>query len=203
MTLPAPRILIALLGCAVLLAGCDREAGYSANFPALGLPAPSVPDQSQFVSLPPSGFEPLSEEQIAAVDAIPEDQREEIPGASAGAAQLAADTAAALSAQPAAPPPAPVAPPPAASASASAAITVNRDILSTYARATSNEVGQKIYRRLQISRDAARQACAQFGNSDTAQSAFLQRGGPAEDPLNIDSDGDGFACGWSPTPFRN
>ena len=39
--------------------------------------------------------------------------------------------------------------------------------------------------------------------ADQAQSAFLDSGGPEKDRKGLDPDGDGFACGWDPTPFRN
>ena len=46
-------------------------------------------------------------------------------------------------------------------------------------------------------------ACAKFASADLAQIDFLQRGGPERDPKSLDPDGDGFACAWDPTPFRN
>jgi len=44
--------------------------------------------------------------------------------------------------------------------------------------------------------------CAAYNNADAAQRDFLSRGGPERDPRGIDPDGDGFACGWDPAPFR-
>ena len=46
-------------------------------------------------------------------------------------------------------------------------------------------------------------ACAKFASADLAQIDFLQRGGPQRDPKSLDPDGDGFACAWDLTPFRN
>jgi hypothetical protein len=47
-----------------------------------------------------------------------------------------------------------------------------------------------------------RRNCAQFRSHDEAQEAFLAAGGPERDRLNIDPDGDGYACGWDPAPIR-
>ena len=201
-------IFLSLILSTALIAGCRQEAGYSANFPAMGLPTPSVAPGAGFAALPPADFVSVQEMELAADDTIDAELLEDIPGAPPR------DTAVTAAAEvPAAPAPAPVAAPtPVAEAAPVAApapapqavsVDVNMDVLATYARATGNNLGEKIYRRLQISREAARAACAQFTNADEAQSMLLFRGGPAEDPLNLDPDGDGFACGWSPVPFRN
>lgn len=71
-----------------------------------------------------------------------------------------------------------------------------------YARSTSNAVGQRVVRRPTIRRRNNRSECARFASADDAQRNFLANGGPAEDPLNLDPDGDGFACNWSPEPYR-
>ncbi|WOI56878.1 hypothetical protein [Palleronia sp. LCG004] len=72
-----------------------------------------------------------------------------------------------------------------------------------YALQTSNAVGQPIYRRGGIgAQSRSARACAGYASPDLAQEAFLERGGPERDRLNLDPDGDGFACGWDPTPFR-
>lgn len=72
-----------------------------------------------------------------------------------------------------------------------------------YALSTSNAVGQQVYRRGGVfgTKDPTR-ACAQYASSDLAQQAFLAAGGPQRDKLGVDPDGDGFACGWNPAPFR-
>lgn len=44
--------------------------------------------------------------------------------------------------------------------------------------------------------------CATYPSADKAQQAFLDTGGPEKDRLNLDPDGDGYACGWDPTPYR-
>jgi hypothetical protein len=72
-----------------------------------------------------------------------------------------------------------------------------------FALSTSNAVGQPVYRRSGFRADARFQsACARFATADEAQRAFLERGGPEEDRLGVDPDGDGFACFWDPGPFR-
>ncbi len=72
-----------------------------------------------------------------------------------------------------------------------------------YALGTGNAVGEQIYRRGGIARDSrSARACARYPSPDLAQEAFLDRGGPERDRLNLDPDGDGFACGWDPAPFR-
>ncbi|EBA02398.1 hypothetical protein RB2150_16532 [Rhodobacterales bacterium HTCC2150] len=72
-----------------------------------------------------------------------------------------------------------------------------------YALATSNPVGNKLYNRLRAfgGGNNARN-CAAHGSPDIAQEAFLAAGGPRKDRKNLDPDGDGYACGWDPEPFR-
>lgn len=73
-----------------------------------------------------------------------------------------------------------------------------------YALSTSNEVGVPVHNRSgRFNQDKYRLACAEFGSSDQAQTAFLESGGPNRDRKGLDPDGDGFACRWDPTPFRN
>jgi hypothetical protein len=72
-----------------------------------------------------------------------------------------------------------------------------------FALSTSNAVGQPVYRRSVFNADSRFQrACARYATADEAQRAFLSRGGPEEDRLGVDPDGDGFACFWDPSPFR-
>jgi hypothetical protein len=71
-----------------------------------------------------------------------------------------------------------------------------------YALATRHEPGVKIYQRFPIRLRSPAAACAAFASNDLAQEAFLARGGPERDPLGLDPDGDGYACGWDPRPFR-
>lgn len=72
-----------------------------------------------------------------------------------------------------------------------------------YALSTGHVVGQSLYRRgLFASERRAARKCAEFVTDDLAQEAFLANGGPERDRLGVDPDGDGFACGWDPAPFR-
>ena len=73
----------------------------------------------------------------------------------------------------------------------------------SYALSTTNVVGQPVYRRGgAFSNSKFERACAKFRSDDAAQTAFLVAGGPDRDRLGVDPDGDGFACRWSPAPFR-
>jgi len=72
-----------------------------------------------------------------------------------------------------------------------------------YALSTSNPVGKKVYRRnVILAQSRYERNCAKYASSDLAQEAFLRSGGPQRDKMGLDPDGDGFACGWDPTPFR-
>lgn len=72
-----------------------------------------------------------------------------------------------------------------------------------YALNAPNSKGQEYYSRFVLSGQGRFQRnCAAYGSPDEAQRDFLSRGGPDRDPRGIDPDGDGFACGWDPAPFR-
>lgn len=72
-----------------------------------------------------------------------------------------------------------------------------------YALSAPNTVGQEYYSRFVFSGQGRFQRnCAAYGSPDEAQRDFLSRGGPERDARGIDPDGDGFACGWDPAPFR-
>lgn len=72
-----------------------------------------------------------------------------------------------------------------------------------YALATTHPVGVQQYRRLNPLRWSRwENACLQYHNQDAAQEAFLAAGGPERDRNNLDPDGDGYACWWDPTPYR-
>lgn len=72
-----------------------------------------------------------------------------------------------------------------------------------YAINAPNQKGQQWYSRSILSGDNRFQRnCATYANPDEAQRDFLRRGGPERDQRGIDPDGDGFACGWDPAPFR-
>ncbi|WP_240453884.1 hypothetical protein [Chachezhania antarctica] len=73
----------------------------------------------------------------------------------------------------------------------------------TYALDTSRQLGMSQYTRLGVAKSArADRNCARFRSDDRAQTAFLEKGGPRKDPMGLDPDGDGFACGWNPATFR-
>jgi hypothetical protein len=74
--------------------------------------------------------------------------------------------------------------------------------ITAFALSTSHGVGMQRYSRSRLTLQNTARNCAEFASADLAQEEFLRRGGPQTDPLNIDPDGDGFACGWSPEPFR-
>ena len=72
-----------------------------------------------------------------------------------------------------------------------------------YALRTSNPRGTPVYSRSAFNTEAKSQrACASYASDDLAQEAFLAAGGPERDRQGLDPDGDGFACGWDPAPFR-
>ncbi len=73
-----------------------------------------------------------------------------------------------------------------------------------YALSTSNPVGTQLYSRAGFNLQAkAERNCAQFASPDQAQIEFLSNGGPQRDRKGLDPDGDGYACGWDPSPFRS
>lgn len=71
-----------------------------------------------------------------------------------------------------------------------------------FALSTNHPVGTQMYRRSGLRLQGAGSACLQFTSADQAQEAFLAAGGPERDRRGLDPDGDGYACGWDPTPFR-
>jgi len=74
----------------------------------------------------------------------------------------------------------------------------------SYAINAPNQKGQEWYSRSILSGESRFSSnCATYGSPDAAQRDFLSRGGPERDPRGIDPDGDGFACGWDPAPFRS
>ncbi|MCE6970347.1 hypothetical protein [Cereibacter sphaeroides] len=71
-----------------------------------------------------------------------------------------------------------------------------------FALSTSHMPGTKMYKRSALQLKDPASACAKFASPDLAQQAFLSVGGPDRDRKGLDPDGDGFACGWDPRPFR-
>lgn len=73
--------------------------------------------------------------------------------------------------------------------------------IASFALSTRHPVGQKMYRR-SIFDGLFGSPCEDYATPDDAQLAFLEAGGPERDQLGLDPDGDGYACGWSPEPYR-
>lgn len=72
-----------------------------------------------------------------------------------------------------------------------------------YALSTRNDPGTQMYDRSSFFTRDPLKTCAKYASPDLAQEAFLSNGGPQKDREGLDPDGDGFACGWDPRPFRN
>jgi len=71
--------------------------------------------------------------------------------------------------------------------------------IALFAQQTTNAVGERVYRRGGMGMGGS---CGRYRTADDAQRAFLASGGPESDPNGLDADGDGFACRWDPTPYR-
>ena len=73
-----------------------------------------------------------------------------------------------------------------------------------YALSTNHAKGTRVHTRTGINlASKAQRNCAKYASPDQAQIDFLSRGGPQKDRLSLDPDGDGYACGWDPAPFRS
>ena len=71
-----------------------------------------------------------------------------------------------------------------------------------FALSTNHPVGTQMYKRSGMRLKSPEAACLKFASDVEAQEAFLASGGPERDRKGVDPDGDGYACGWNPTPFR-
>ncbi len=72
-----------------------------------------------------------------------------------------------------------------------------------YALQNPHPVGTALYKRRGFNKDRKyARSCGQYSHPDQAQIAFLSAGGPERDRAGMDPDGDGYACGWDPAPFR-
>ena len=71
-----------------------------------------------------------------------------------------------------------------------------------FALSTSHPVGTQMYKRSGMRMKSPASACQKYGSDVAAQEDFLASGGPQRDRKGIDPDGDGYACGWNPAPFR-
>lgn len=73
-----------------------------------------------------------------------------------------------------------------------------------YALQAPNNRGEQVFSRGGFGAEGRFQRnCAKYRSPDDAQRDFLRRGGPQQDRLGLDPDGDGFACGWDPQAFRS
>lgn len=71
--------------------------------------------------------------------------------------------------------------------------------LAAYAVNQTNQVGNKIY----IRHAGGASNCFRYSRDpDEGQRVFLAAGGPRLDPHNLDPDGDGYACKWTPDAYR-
>lgn len=71
-----------------------------------------------------------------------------------------------------------------------------------FALATTHQVGSPMYKRSGLKFAKPDAACLKYNTDMEAQEDFLASGGPERDRKGVDPDGDGFACGWNPAPFR-
>lgn len=71
-----------------------------------------------------------------------------------------------------------------------------------YALQVKHLPGTQVYKRSGVNPARTARNCAKYTGPDMAQMEFLEKGGPERDRLSLDPDGDGFACGWDPRPFR-
>lgn len=74
--------------------------------------------------------------------------------------------------------------------------------VAQFALSTVHSVGEKKYNRSPFGGLSTNRRCARYDTPNDAQQAFLDAGGPRNDRLGLDPDGDGFACDWSPEVFR-
>jgi hypothetical protein len=72
-----------------------------------------------------------------------------------------------------------------------------------YALTTSNPVGNQVFRRSPFGQGRHERNCLAYRSDDLAQEAFLSMGGPERDRQALDPDGDGYACRWDPTVYRD
>jgi hypothetical protein len=71
-----------------------------------------------------------------------------------------------------------------------------------YVLSAPNGLGEAIYDRRATKPETYQKACQRYATAEAAQAAFLKSGGPKRDGKKMDPDGDGYACDFDPTPFR-
>ncbi|WP_101341063.1 hypothetical protein [Cereibacter azotoformans] len=81
-------------------------------------------------------------------------------------------------------------------------VNANGPNIVQFALSTSHNPGTPVYKRSSLRLSNPGSACARYASPDLAQQDFLASGGPDRDRKGLDPDGDGFACGWDPRPFR-
>ena len=72
-----------------------------------------------------------------------------------------------------------------------------------FAVKTTHPVGKRRYNRLTVNMGNVTKPCLRYQSEELAQYAFLRSGGPNIDGRGVDPDGDGYACGWDPSVYRN
>ena len=72
-----------------------------------------------------------------------------------------------------------------------------------FAVKTTHPVGKRRYNRLTVNMGNVTKPCLRYQSEELAQFAFLRSGGPNIDSRGVDPDGDGYACGWDPSVYRN
>ncbi len=200
---PSKLSLLALMG--LTLAACQKEAGADPMFPPIGGPRPvAMPNVSTPTDLTPSNDGATEALTTAVNEALDATAANTGTGNDATVTNAAADSGAVVQADT---PPARQTPPEAAPEQVIIQPGQMPDVVAgvniiTYARETTNAVGERLYRRPSIRRTNTVLQCRKFANADDAQRNFLANGGPQNDPLNLDPDGDGFACRWSPEAYR-
>ena len=81
--------------------------------------------------------------------------------------------------------------------------TGRRPNVVDYALRSNNPIGVQLYNRFGTGlKVISFGGCDRYRSKDKAQQDFLAKGGPKRDVFGLDPDGDGFACGWDPRPFR-
>lgn len=81
---------------------------------------------------------------------------------------------------------------------------IGRSNVILFALQTNHAVGEEVFKRVTILvfEPSVLRRCREFPDAEAAQQAFLDAGGPQEDDLLIDPDGDGYVCGWDPEIYR-
>ena len=82
------------------------------------------------------------------------------------------------------------------------AVKSRATIQSDKARIERTKALYTVYKRSGLKFNSPDAACQRYGSDMEAQEQFLAAGGPERDRKGIDPDGDGFACGFNPAPFR-